>query len=113
MKTIKGMNDKVAVLVKDEKSDPIPTFKEVALNIVSLYRPKPNEDVPPAERLKVTKLGLALLTAKDTWEVEDEYFEVLKKVLNGSHGYPEFIMGQWTEKFNKVELEEAEGKKKG
>ena len=102
MKTMKGLNEKVAVLVKDGD---IPTFKEVALNTVANHRPKQNENNPPVERLKVTKLGLILLTTKDELELEDDYFEVFKKILNNSTGYSEFILGQWVEKFNKAEAE--------
>ena len=112
MKTIRGLNAKVAVLVNDDPKGNIPTYKEIALNCVATHRPKQNQDVEPVERLKVTKVGMILLTAKDTLELEDEYFEVLKKILNASIGYSEFIMGQWTEKLNKVELEGMDGKKK-
>lgn len=114
MKKIRGMNDKVAVLLRDDREESIPTFKEIALNTVANYRPKQTDEVNAAERIKVTNLGLLLLTAKEEWDIEDEYFDILKKILNNSRGYSEFIMGQWSKKINETEISEMnDDKKKG
>ena len=109
MKTLKGLNEKVAIIGANE--GPVPTFKEVALNTAGMYRPDPKKEIVPAERIKVTNIGLILLTAKDELELEDEQFETLKIVMNKSMTYPEFIMGQWTKKLNDAELNGASGKK--
>lgn len=119
MKKISGLNQRVATLVPPvaertgETPPKPPTMKEVAMNCIALYRPKQNENTEPSERLKVTKLGMLFLTSTDVLEIEDEYYELFKKVINVSRGYPEFILGQWTEKFNKIDVEELDGKKKG
>lgn len=116
MKKLRGLNEIVATLVQDQPLKPgdpppkPPTFKEVALNVISMYRPK--EESQPAERVKVTKLGMIFLTATDTLEMEDEYYEVFKKIVNQSKLYAEFILGQWTERFNRIDLEAMDDKSK-
>ena len=111
MKTIKGMNEKVSVLFVDNPSDPIPTFKEVLLNVIALNRKKPGDGINPAERLGTTKIGMAILASRDELQIEDEHFDVLKKILNSSFAYSEFIMGQWTLKLNEIEMNDMAGKK--
>lgn len=101
MKKIKGLNDRMASLLPPVQGEKVPTFKEGLLNILGVYRPDAKSI--PAERLKVTKLGMMILSSTDDIQLEGDYFELLEKIVEDSKAYPEFIMGQWMDKLEKAE----------
>lgn len=101
VKKIKGLNDRMASLLPPVQGEKVPTFKEGLLNILGVYRPDAKSI--PAERLKVTKLGMMILSSTDDIQLEGDYFELLEKIVEDSKAYPEFIMGQWMDKLEKAE----------
>ena len=101
MRTIKGLNEKLAVLIPTASGEKVPTFKESLLSIIAIYRPEGKTE--PADRIKTTSLGLMILTSRDSIELEGDYYDLLKKIVEDSNAYSEFIMGQWVKKVKEAE----------
>ena len=44
-----------------------------------------------------------ILTSRDSIELEGDYYDLLKKIVEDSNAYSEFIMGQWVKKVKEAE----------
>lgn len=101
MKKIEGLEAKVQLLPaagEDISALKIPTLRDVYLTIVSNAR-----NVNGEKAVRLMKVGMALLVAKDSIDLEDADFDLLKEVVGSPGPYTSIIMGQAYGKLQEIE----------
>ena len=100
MKTLKGLDEKVANVLTNTGGIEPPSYKEIILNSVGSVR-----GLEPAKVVKLGKLGLIVLAMKNDQELEDGDFDLLREVIQKAHVYPDFWLGLCDEKFKQADFE--------
>lgn len=100
MKTIKGIDEKIKHFEEAPGSDNLPTFRKMFLLGVGSQKGANGE-----EAISLYSVGLKIRDAKDSVELEDADFNLLKKACNDNPAaWLSFYHGQVL-----LKLKEAEG----
>mgnify|MGYP001607779762 CR=1 FL=1 len=100
MKKLEGLAAEIKILPnegEDLSKVKIPIMRSVLTNIVANTR-----GITGEKSIRLTKIGLALLVAKDTLELEDADFELLREIAGQPGPYVSFIMGQALDLLNET-----------
>lgn len=100
MKKIENLNDPIQLVIVKEADKAVkgPTIKDILLVELSMTRKM------STQKMRLYKIGMDLMNAQDSIELEDSDFKILHDLLNGPDlGHPDFLIGGVLAKFEEIE----------